>query len=199
MSETPSNPPFQDRPSGGSAPQGHTPSGGQPGLGPSGPQYTASPPHFAAPGSARPAGPPPPVAPAPGGYAQPGPGPGLAAGPPVPDGSSWAMVAHLVGVVFACTGWLPALIVYLVVKGRSPFARHHAAEALNLQLTLFVPYVIGAGVFVGFGVFVPDLVWIGSVLTVAVWLLALVFGTLAATAAARDVWYRYPIAVHLVR
>ncbi|UOE21786.1 DUF4870 domain-containing protein [Thermobifida halotolerans] len=109
------------------------------------------------------------------------------------------MVAHLVGMVFACAGWLPALVVYLAVKGRSPFVRHHAAEALNLQLTLFVPYVIGVGVFVGFGVFVPDLSWTGSVLIVAVWLFSLVFGALAATAAARDAWYRYPIAVHLVK
>ena len=95
------------------------------------------------------------------------------------------MIAHLVGIVFACVGWLPALLVYLAVKNRSPWTRHHAAEALNFQLTLFIPYVVGAGLFVGFGFFTPDLAWIGAVVIVVVWLDCLVFGTMAAMAAAR--------------
>lgn len=210
MSETPPDPPPHDRSQG--------PSGPQPGLGPGGadgpsgpqppvppvPQFAPPAPPPAGPYSAPPAGFPPPgsaqppVVPGPHGYA-PGGVQGPAAAPPPPDGSTGAMVAHLVGVVFACVGWLPALIVYLTLKDRSPFARHHAAEALNLQLTLFVPYVVGAGLFAGYGFFSPDLAWIGSAVVVAVWLVSLVFGVLAATAAARDAWYRYPIAVHLVK
>ncbi|WP_232306518.1 DUF4870 domain-containing protein [Thermobifida cellulosilytica] len=199
MSETPPHPPSH----GWDPPQ----SPPDPRSAPPGPQQQPRrPPRFAPPHPPQSASepqsvPPPPGRPSalPGPYQAPaghGPWP---AGAPGSDGSTWAMVAHLVGVVFACTAWLPSLVVYLVAKGRSPFVRHHAAEALNLQLTLFFPYVVGAGLFVGLGFSSPDLAWIGTAVTVAVWLVCLVFGTLAATAAARDSWYRYPIAFHLVK
>ena len=37
------------------------------------------------------------------------------------------------------------LVLWIVSKdGRDPYARHHAAEALNFQITLFIAYMVSA-------------------------------------------------------
>src|SRR5690606_4095852 len=208
MHETPSSPsPDHDPavPSPGTQP-GSGPSGAAPQSGPHPPHH---PPQFAPPTPPAPGAGPYPAYPAPqphqeGSYPPPGPygtAPGVppAAWPPAPDGSTWAMIAHLVGIVFACVGWLPALLVYLAVKNRSPWTRHHAAEALNFQLTLFIPYVVGAGLFVGFGFFTPDLPGSGGLFFVAVWLDCLVLGLMAALPRPGDAWSGSPFPLLLFK
>ncbi|MFC7329620.1 DUF4870 domain-containing protein [Marinactinospora rubrisoli] len=133
-----------------------------------------------------------------------------AAGPQQPteggaDEITWSMIAHLSGVIMGCAGWLPALVVYLLRRGRPgpsgqrSFVRHHAAEALNFQLTLVVPYLVMWAVYIGLGMYAYTWSWIGSLLIVAVWLVSIVLGILAAVGVTRGRWYRYPVAVRLVR
>jgi len=97
-----------------------------------------------------------------------------------------AMLAQLLGLL---TGFLGPLIIYLVNGEKDPFVRHHASEALNFQITLFVAYLVSALLM---------LVLIGFLLLPAVIVGAYVFGIMATLAANRGEWYRYPINIRLV-
>jgi uncharacterized Tic20 family protein len=94
------------------------------------------------------------------------------------------MGAHLVGVVFAFMGWLVALIVHLAGKDRSGFVRHNTTEALNFQITLLFGYIPAWVLFLGLGIFAPDLSPIGSALIGVIWLIGIVFGYFPARRAA---------------
>ncbi|MBV2363063.1 DUF4870 domain-containing protein [Streptomonospora sp. NEAU-YY374] len=109
------------------------------------------------------------------------------------------MIAHLSGVILSCFGWVPALVVYAVKRTHSSFVRHHAGEALNFQLSLLIPYFVAWAVFLGLGIFSPDLSWIGSVLIALIWVASIVLGALAALAANRGTWYRYPVSIRMVK
>ncbi len=50
------------------------------------------------------------------------------------DDQQWAMMAYLGLIFFA---FVPPLAVYLVKRSESPFIRYHAAQALNLWITVF--------------------------------------------------------------
>jgi uncharacterized Tic20 family protein len=110
----------------------------------------------------------------------------------VSDQTSTAALAHalgVIGVLVPCFGWVGPLIVYLTAKPEQPFVRHHAAEELNFQLTLVIAYVVS---------FVLMFVCIGFVTAVVVWIMNLVFPIIAAVAANRGEWYRYPINIRMV-
>lgn len=109
------------------------------------------------------------------------------------------MLAHLSGVILACLGWLPALVVYAARKNQSGFIRNHASEALNFQLTLLIPYILSTVVYLWLGMYFPDLSWIGSVLIAVFWVLSILFGVLAAVSANGGKWYRYPVAIRMVK
>lgn len=97
-----------------------------------------------------------------------------------------AMVCHL-GLL---ASFLVPLVIYLIKKDQSPFVRHHAAEALNFALTTFIAAVVAAVLIV---------VLIGILLLPAVIIAHLVFLILAAIAANRGDWYRYPVNLRLVK
>jgi uncharacterized Tic20 family protein len=139
--------------------------GGQPGWGP--------PPGYAAPSQ-------PGWGPPPAGY-QPGPydDPGLR--DPV-----WAVLAHASLYVVPLIG---PLVIYLVYKDSSPYTRHHAAEALNLAITLAIATVASL---------VLMLLLVGFVMIIAVVLWGLVAPVLGILAASRRQAYRYPVTLHLV-
>ncbi len=84
--------------------------------------------------------------------------------------------------------WGP-LIIYLVSKPEQRFARHHAAEALNFSITLGIGLIV-SGLLM--------LVLIGFVLFPIVLITGVVFHIIAALAANRGEWYRYPINIRLV-
>ncbi len=84
--------------------------------------------------------------------------------------------------------WAP-LIIYLVTKPEQRFARHHAAESLNFSITLTIALIVSAlSMFVLIGFVLFPLVVIGG----------LVLHIIAAVAANRGEWYRYPISLRLV-
>jgi len=103
------------------------------------------------------------------------------------DEKLWATLTHVGGILFH---WLAPLIAYLVLKDRGPFVRWHTRQALNFQLTMLIAYVVGI---------VLCFVFIGIFVLLAALVLNIVFGILAAMAANRGEFYRYPLAIEFVR
>lgn len=159
-------------------------------------------PQPAAPAATRLAPPPAPVHAALPPAAEPFPG-GRGPSPMTPaDETTWSTVAHLSWLAGSLVGLpvLGPLVLWLVLRERGPFVRHHTAEALNLQLSVLL-YGLGVAVVGGilslvtFGVFAPVWALAGGVLVVV----AVVLTVLGAVAASRGQWYRVPLTVRFVR
>ena len=99
------------------------------------------------------------------------------------DEKLWATLIHVGGIFF---GFVPALVGYLVLKDRGPFIRGHSMTALNFQLTMLIGYVVG---------YVLAFVFIGFLGLLAVGVVIIVFGIIAAIAANRGEEYYYPVAI----
>lgn len=121
----------------------------------------------------------------PGGGYPPGPPP-----PPVPlspaDERLWATLAQVGGIFF---GFIPSLLIMLLLGDRSAFVKTESREALNFQLTVLIASVVSALLI---------LVLIGIVLLIAVAVLDLVLCILAAIANNRGEPYRYPLTLRMV-
>lgn len=155
------------------APGAYPPPPGAPG--PSG----AYPPPPGAPG----AYPPPPGAPT--GYQPPGYPP--AAMPLSPtDERMWAMLSHVGGLFFS---FVAPLVVYLVFRDRSALVRNQAAEALNFQIMVMIGMVVSA---------VLSIVLIGFLTMLIVGIADLALCIMAAMAANRGEYYRYPATIRFV-
>ena len=102
------------------------------------------------------------------------------------DEKLWSILVHIGGIVF---GFLAPLIGYLVLKDRGPFVREHSAAALNFQLTMLIGYVIAG---------ITALFLIGIFLFMAIWVLTIVFGILAAVAANQGRYYTYPLSIRFI-
>lgn len=102
------------------------------------------------------------------------------------DPKTMAVLAQALGIV---TGFIAPLVIYLVNGEKDPFVRHHAAEALNFQITLLIGYVVA---------FALSLILIGLILLPVLFVLGIVFLILAAVAANKGEWYRYPVSIRLV-
>jgi len=102
------------------------------------------------------------------------------------DEKMWSVLTHVGGILFH---WLVPLIAYLVLKDRGPFVRWHTRQALNFQLTLLLAYIAGG---------VLALVFVGFFVIIAAAVLNIIFGIIAAMAANRGEFYRYPIAIEFV-
>ena len=110
----------------------------------------------------------------------------LAAIPASSDETGIAVLAHLGGLIGS---FLLPLIIYLIKKDESPFLRHHAAEALNFQLTLMIAYTVSFFLIILLvGIILLPLLMIGS----------LVLTIVAAMAANRGEWYQYPMILRLI-
>ena len=104
------------------------------------------------------------------------------------DARLWATLTHLsalIGIVIGAgfIGWLGPLIVFVVLKDRSPFVAQHAKATLNFQITMLIVAVIAA---------LGWIVVVGFLLTAAVYVVVIVFSIVAAVAASRGRWYEYP-------
>lgn len=104
----------------------------------------------------------------------------------IQDEKTMAVLAHALAIV---AGFVGPLIIYLVAKPEQTFARHHASEALNFAILLFIATMVS---------FILMFVLIGFVLIFVVLIGGLVIHVMAAMAANRGEWYRYPISVRLV-
>lgn len=103
------------------------------------------------------------------------------------------MLCHLLGIF---TGFLGPLILWLVKKDSCPFVAHHGREALNFQITVFLVMVgLMAMTFVLIFVLV-GVIFIPVIMILQV--LAIVAEVMAAVAAQRGDWHRYPFCLRLV-
>jgi uncharacterized protein len=105
---------------------------------------------------------------------------------------STAMLAHLISLfaLLLTSGWIPALIFYVVYKDRGAFVRAHTATELNFQLTLVLGWIAA---------FILSFVLVGFLLIFAIPILAIVFGIISTMRANSGQWYTYPVAIRFVK
>lgn len=103
------------------------------------------------------------------------------------DDRNLAMLAHLLGIV---SGFVGALIIWLIKKDQSAFIDEQGKEALNFQITVMIAFV-GSWIlmFVLIGMLLMPLILIGN----------LVFCILAAVAVSKGEHYKYPFAIRLLK
>ena len=111
------------------------------------------------------------------------------AGVPMSDSDArmWAMLAHLSGIVFAVIG---PLVIWLIKKDESPFVNEHGREALNFQITVVIAIFASVLLFA---------VGIGFITLPVVAIAALVLSIMAGVKANAGEYYRYPLALRLVK
>jgi uncharacterized protein len=105
---------------------------------------------------------------------------------PSKDECNIAMLAHLLGIF---SGFVGALVLWLVKREESGFAAQEAREALNFQITVAIAMVAA---------FMLKFVLIGFLLFPLLFLANFVFCLLGALSAAKGKAYRYPVALRLV-
>jgi uncharacterized protein len=86
---------------------------------------------------------------------------------------------------------VPALVMWLVRRDKSPFIDDHGREALNFQFSLLL-YAIGAFIL---GIITCG---VGMVLWIPVYVLGIVGMILASIAAHRGEFYRYPMTIRFL-
>ena len=106
---------------------------------------------------------------------------------PSKDDCNIAMLAHLLGIF---TGFIGALILWLVKKDESSFITDQAKEALNFQITIAIAFFVS---------WILAFVLIGMLLIPVLVIVNLVFCILGAVAASKGQAYKYPFALRLVK
>ena len=106
---------------------------------------------------------------------------------PSNDDRNLAMLAHLLGIV---SGFVGALIIWLIKKDQSAFVDEQGKEALNFQITILIGFVV-AGVL--------TVILIGALLMPVLLVVNLVFCILAAVAVSKGEHYKYPFAIRLLK
>src|SRR5579875_3512834 len=104
----------------------------------------------------------------------------------------WSILVHVIagglnlitGGLF--TGFIAAVIAFILLKDRGPFIRGHVATTLNFQITLMIGEIIGL---------ILLLVVIGWFVLAAVWIINIVFSIQGALAASRGQAYLYPMSI----
>jgi len=103
------------------------------------------------------------------------------------DEKLWSTLIHVGGILF---GFIPALVGYLVLKDRGPFIREHTRQALNFQITMTIASVVGALLWI---------VLVGYLISAAVGIVVIVFSILAALAANKGEYYKYPLTFEFIK
>jgi uncharacterized protein len=106
---------------------------------------------------------------------------------PSNDDRNIAMLAHLLGIF---TGFIGALVIWLIKKDESSFINDQAKEALNFQITVAIGFCAA---------WVLAFILIGFLLVPAIMVANFIFCILAAIAASKGTLYRYPFALRLVK
>jgi uncharacterized protein len=106
---------------------------------------------------------------------------------PSNDDRNLAMLAHLLGIV---SGFIGALIIWLIKKDQSAFVDEQGKEALNFQITMLIAFVAS---------WILMFVLIGMLLMPLLLIANLVFCILAAVAVSNGKHYKYPVAIRLLK
>jgi len=102
------------------------------------------------------------------------------------EDNQWASFAHLGGII----SFLPSLIIWLVFKDRGAFTNAEAKEALNFQITIAIAYVAGA---------ILSIIVIGVLISLAAFVVSVIFSILGFLATKDGKPYRYPFAIRLIK
>ncbi|WP_169164984.1 DUF4870 domain-containing protein [Cellulomonas taurus] len=105
------------------------------------------------------------------------------------DEKTWAILSHIGAILFS---FVVPLIVWLVYRGRGPYLEDQAKEALNFSLTVLIGYV-------GTSILAAVTLGLLSPLVPLVSVAALIFGIIAAVAANKFTWYRYPVCIRFIK
>jgi uncharacterized Tic20 family protein len=118
--------------------------------------------------------------------------------PPTPSTSSdirtWCVLCHasaLLGLFFHFLGHIfGPLVVWLIKRGDSPEIDAHGKESLNFQISMLIYDVIA---------FILFIVFIGIPILIALWILNTVLVIIASIRASEGKFYRYPLAIRLIK
>jgi uncharacterized Tic20 family protein len=105
---------------------------------------------------------------------------------PTGEERNFAVIAHLLGILISFLG---PLIIWLIKKDASPYVDDQAREALNFQVTIFIAEAISG---------MLTMVVIGCVLLPIILVVNVILCIVAAVAASRGQWYRYPMTLRLI-
>jgi uncharacterized Tic20 family protein len=109
-----------------------------------------------------------------------------------PDQRTYATFMHLMLVIATVTAVplvLGPLIMWLIKRDTSPFIDDHGREALNFNISILIYMLLSGLLFIcGVGVVVMPVVWVFGI----------VFSIIAAIAANRGEYYRYPACIRLI-
>jgi hypothetical protein len=112
-----------------------------------------------------------------------------AAMPASQEDRTLAMLTHLSGIIL---GFIVPLIIWLINKDRTDkgFLNDQAKEALNFQITILIGYIAGT---------VLTIILIGPLISLAAWIISVIFSIIAALKANEGVAYRYPLSIRLIK
>lgn len=103
------------------------------------------------------------------------------------DAKLWSTLSH-VGIIV--TGFIGPLVIWAVLKDRSPLVRQNAAAATNFGFLMTIGYVVGSILLV---------VAIGGLVMAAAEVLAIIFGIIGAVRANNGEVYPYPFNVKWIK
>jgi uncharacterized Tic20 family protein len=100
-----------------------------------------------------------------------------------------AMLTHLSGIILGC---VVPLVIWLINKEKSDkgWLTDQAKEALNFQITILIGYIAGT---------VLTIILIGPLISLAAWVVSVIFSIIAGLKANEGVAYRYPFAIRLIK
>ncbi|MFP4140128.1 MAG: DUF4870 domain-containing protein [Planctomycetota bacterium] len=117
----------------------------------------------------------------------PEPFPGDVEGPPPIEQNSEArnmgMLCHLLAIF---TGFIGPLIIWLIKKEEHPFVDHQGKEALNFEITVLIAALVLGIITCGVGA--PIVMLVG-----------IIFNIIATVDSSKGHWYRYPLAIRLLK
>jgi uncharacterized protein len=137
----------------------------------------------------------------------PPPPPPSAAQPLAPaDEKLWSTLAHVGNII----GFLPSLLIFLILGPRSERVKTESREALNFVITAIIAYIallIVGQIFGAIGNALPsgiDIIFLllgglVSLLIFADWVLVIIFSIVAAVRVNNGGSYRYPFALRLIK
>lgn len=108
------------------------------------------------------------------------------------DDRTWGAIAHAGSFVAAwiALGVLAPVLVLALKGSRSAYVKHHAYESLNFQLNALL-WIAASAVLAFVLIGIPMMVAVG------IWYLVMVI--IAAMAANRGEWFRYPLIIRFFR
>ena len=121
------------------------------------------------------------------------------------DERTWGAISHAGAVVaMICSagylGFLASIAVYVIHKDRGPFVRAHAANSLNVQISMFIWLVVATVLYVILGIVTLG---VGFFVFLPVFLVPLVFAgilhVIGAVRAFNGEWWDPPLTPSFVR